>query len=329
MKDQLPLLFMYKFIFNLEASEDMRLPEYKGSMFRGAFGWSFRNAVCVTKKSSCSDCMLMNQCAYFKIFETEAPDNNIWFLKGVRKTPHPFIIHPPPEDKRDYKKGEVLKVGLTIFGEMVKYFPFFVYTFQQMGKQGLSVNRNKFRLTGVSSINNEGKEELVFEVATDRLTTEYQQIKADESSSEQSSDIKEFTLEFLTPARLQKEGTTLSNPCRVTLELLVALLERRYYSLSHLFCNAGYKKYPSFLVNGRGRITENKLYFHDWERYSSRQDRKIELGGFRGEIKIEGDISFLLPLFSTGVNIHIGKNTIFGLGKYRLLYSVDNQPDKN
>ncbi len=44
------------------------------------------------------------------------------------------------------------------------------------------------------------------------------------------------------------------------------------------------------------------------------------LGGWIGEITYKGDFQKYLPLLRLGEHIHVGKATVFGLGKYRIIY---------
>jgi len=48
-----------KFEFEIEAVDDLHLPPYKGSTFRGAFGHAFRRVSCSEKqRTTCDDCPL-------------------------------------------------------------------------------------------------------------------------------------------------------------------------------------------------------------------------------------------------------------------------------
>jgi len=58
------------------------------------------------------------------------------------------------------------------------------------------------------------------------------------------------------------------------------------------------------------------LRWHDWERYSARQDARMKLGGFVGRVTYRGDPRLFLPLLRLGELVHVGKGTSFGLGKY-------------
>ena len=66
------------------------------------------------------------------------------------------------------------------------------------------------------------------------------------------------------------------------------------------------------------RVKEKKLRWHDWERYSGRQETRMKMGGFLGEIIFEGEIGPFMPLIKAGEILHVGKGTSFGLGKYRI-----------
>ena len=57
--------------FNLTPPEARRLPAFKGSLLRGAFGNALRRTVCVTgPKQFCAECFLNRRCVNTKIFQT-------------------------------------------------------------------------------------------------------------------------------------------------------------------------------------------------------------------------------------------------------------------
>ncbi|GJQ64196.1 MAG: CRISPR-associated protein Cas6 [Melioribacteraceae bacterium] len=306
---------IHKYNFRLEALEDMNLPEYKGSMFRGAFGWAFRKAVCVTRQKTCENCMLQSHCSYFKVFETEIPENNLWFLKGVKKTPHPFVIHPPQNGKKYYKKGEMLTLGLTIFGEYVSLLPFFVFTIQQMGKAGISYKRSNYELIAGYNFNEAGDEKLIFKNSDGTVSTNSMPFfeKPEISPNNNLGNIK---LHFTTPLRIQKDAKILKNPADVSFEILVKNLYRRLQVVYSLFCNVN----PDFNYESIPDISSkvNNLKFNDWQRFSNRQNSKVNMGGFEGEISFDNVPAEFISLFHYASKLNIGKNTVFGLGQYEV-----------
>ncbi len=72
------------------------------------------------------------------------------------------------------------------------------------------------------------------------------------------------------------------------------------------------------------KIYESHIRWHDWERYSSSQDRFMKLGGIIGEIYYTGDFAMLLPYLKMAENLHVGKGTSFGLGRYKMMISADH-----
>ncbi len=68
------------------------------------------------------------------------------------------------------------------------------------------------------------------------------------------------------------------------------------------------------------KVKESNLIWVDWERYSNRQEEKMKMGGFTGSAAFGGDFEEFSQLILIGEQIHVGKGTSFGLGKYEILY---------
>ncbi|MFN3595527.1 MAG: CRISPR system precrRNA processing endoribonuclease RAMP protein Cas6, partial [Thiobacillaceae bacterium] len=64
--------------------------------------------------------------------------------------------------------------------------------------------------------------------------------------------------------------------------------------------------------------SHKRLRWQDWTRYSSRQQKKMDLGGVVGEWRLVGDLSPFAPFLHLGQWLHVGKEATFGLGGYRL-----------
>src|SRR5262245_56634986 len=63
------------------------------------------------------------------------------------------------------------------------------------------------------------------------------------------------------------------------------------------------------------RVTRARLGWRDLARYSNRQRRTVSLGGFVGELEVEGDLEPFLPLLQMAEQVHVGKGATFGLGR--------------
>ena len=73
------------------------------------------------------------------------------------------------------------------------------------------------------------------------------------------------------------------------------------------------------LVARAGAVTTeaSDLKWIDWTRYSRRQKSTMQLGGLTGSVTFRGDIAEFLPLLDFCTQVHIGKQTSFGLGRIR------------
>ena len=122
------------FRFYCQALVPLFLPTYKGSALRGGFGNVFKQVVCIEKNQDCLRCMLRAKCSYSFIFETpplgETGKNTNYF-------PHPFIIEPPLTPQQNYQPDEEFAFNLLLIGRAIEYLPYFVYTFDELGRKGL------------------------------------------------------------------------------------------------------------------------------------------------------------------------------------------------
>ncbi|HHT9145919.1 MAG TPA: hypothetical protein ACFYD4_09605, partial [Candidatus Wunengus sp. YC61] len=147
----LETFWLAKFRFTICAKEHIRFPTYKGSAFRGGFGYAFKRVVCVTKNRECDDCILKQKCIYSYIFETPPPEDTE-MLRLYPKVPHPFVIEPPITEKQTFEPGETFSFHLILIGNAIDYLPYFIYTFTELGKQGIGQGRGKYDLVQVEGI---------------------------------------------------------------------------------------------------------------------------------------------------------------------------------
>ncbi|MBZ0181535.1 MAG: CRISPR system precrRNA processing endoribonuclease RAMP protein Cas6 [Melioribacteraceae bacterium] len=311
----IPQIPVYKFKFQLEALEDMNLPKYKGSMFRGAFGTAFRRSVCVTKLKFCDNCILKSQCSYFNIFETEIPGNNIKVLNKVKKHPHPFVLHPPLEQRREYSRGEVINLNLTIFGKYITHFPYFLLTIIKMGQSGISYKRCKLEVLNVTNLLSDHGTKIIYKNADSKLNTKYEPINFTNILKLFPSKNADIKLRFLTPLRIQNGSNIIYDKGLINFDLIFRNVLRRLNIISKLYCDSE-EEINLYLPD---IITlENKLKLFKWERYSNRQQDKIEMNGFVGSIIFKGVSPEAVKLIKLASFMNIGKNTVFGLGEYDL-----------
>jgi CRISPR-associated endoribonuclease Cas6 len=343
-----------QFQFLLKALDCINLPVYKGSIFRGAFGHAFKKVVCVhpvrksreesnvsktilkpdpavgqrgiisngvTRENICDSCLLKGKCVYSYIFETPPPSNT----SRMRKypfAPHPFIITPPLEEKRTYRQNDTLSFELTLIGKSIDYLPYFIYTFDEMGKMGIGKGRGKYQLENVgqrTKVKGEGleKEEakLIYSGRDKTLKNNFMVLRVDDLSSFSDLPPSTLHLRFLTPTRLKFDGSLSPKP---EFHILIRNLLRRISLLSYFHCEEELGlDFKGLIERSKDvKVKKQNLSWFDWERYSNRQETKMKMGGFIGSITFEGNLKEFLPLIMLGEYIHVGKGTSFGLGKY-------------
>ncbi|MFN3480860.1 MAG: CRISPR system precrRNA processing endoribonuclease RAMP protein Cas6 [Thermodesulfovibrionales bacterium] len=318
-----------KYTFTIEAVEELHLPYYKGSTFRGGFGNMFRRVVCALRRQDCTDCMLKSRCIYAYVFETPPHDGaDIMNMHKYEKVPHPFVIEPPEinsklkfQDLKIISPGRRIDFNLILIGRATDYLPYFIYTFDELGKNGIGKGRGRYRLIEVNSGSMllRHLSEPIYHEATKTIK------KTDTDVIDIPDDFRPvdsyttITLHLITPLRIKYNRDLV-----VTLEfhILIRNLLRRLGLIYYFHCG---NQEP--LWNHRDiikhaetiKIRDTNLKWFDWERYSSRQDSRMKLGGLTGKITYEGNLEPFLPIIKAGEILHAGKNTSFGLGKYKII----------
>ena len=297
-----------RFKITLTPKETLFLPAYKGSTFRGGFGYAFKRVVCANREAECKDCLLREKCVYAYVFETPPPkDTEI--MRKYPAAPHPFVIEPPLDPKREFREGEELTFGLVLIGRAIDCLPYFIFTFEELGRIGLGRGKGKYLLKEVQD--EQGK--VIYRGQEKCLREGFLIINPADFDPPSSSSL---TLHFLTPTRIKYQENLTKD---LEFHILMRALLRRIFLLSYFHCD---KRKPDFsnLITASQKIKTEKqnLMWYDWERYSSRQDRRMKLGGFVKEITYSGDLEEFLPFLLLGSYIHVGKGATFGLGKYRI-----------
>lgn len=310
-----------KYKITYRVKEPITFPYYKGSTLRGGFGYVFRRLCCVNSRvKSCLDCALKDKCAYTYIFETAPPLNGK--LKNLSQIPRPFVIEPSLEKKSQYQPDEVLQFGLVLFGRAIDYLPYFIYTFKELGNSGfgkrINGKRSKCFLENGYNISTDSKGELIYSGRDETIRNINNNIEIKNSLRAQLNNSNIVSLKFLTPTRIKYKNGLVVNP---EFHIILRSLLHRLSALFYFHCGEELRVDYKSLTNQAEdvKIKENKTFWQELERYSTRQKEKLKFGGFLGEVTYEGDIKPFLPFVLLGQYTHIGKNCTFGLGKYQII----------
>jgi len=306
--------------------EPTALPWYKGSVLRAAFGRAFRKMCCSPDRGDCPTCLLRSTCAYARVFESGPPSGTDRFQ--YRAVPRPFVIAPPLETKVVHKAGERFAFHLVLVGEAVGYLPYFVAALHEMGAAGLghrvgASGHGTLRLEGLDAVRPGGRAEPVYRSGDNLLRGGCWAEPAPAWWGEAEPEVRsgQLTIRFLTMTRLVSDEHLQGRP---EFPLLVRSLLRRVSALAQCYCGHALAiDYRAVVAAAEQvRLARDQTRWVEWTRYSARQQTAMQLGGIVGEAGYEGPPEVLLamwPLLALGVQLHVGKQPTFGLGRYEVV----------
>ncbi len=309
----LDLLPLARYRLEWQVTAPVRLPDYAGSMLRGAFGHALRSLACMTRTKTCDGCELIANCPYPALFAPPAPTAHA--LQKFSQVPVPYVIEPPEWGARVLAVGEVFSFNQVLIGSALRELPLVILAWRRALGRGIGTGEGKAELQRVVHCAETGETE-IHRPDTGALLDHERKVSL---RSTACAEAQRATLRFHTPLRLQQNGRALP-PERLDARTLLMALARRASLLSEFHCGAPLiEDFPALSTACAGLREEKRLAWRDWTRYSSRQQQKMALGGAIGDWTLEGDLALFLPLLRLGEWLHVGKETAFGLGRYTLL----------
>jgi hypothetical protein len=315
--DLLQTFRLAQYRVTLTARESISMPRYAGSTLRGGFGQAFRKLVCTMRSMECRDCTLKGVCPYAYIFET-APPEDAAQLRGYSDVPRPFVIDPL-ETHGDCQTGKSFQFLLTLIGRAIDHLPYFLVSFRELGEIGIGRGRGRFQLTEVVAESGARKGESVYSWETQMVTNLDNALSFHDIRQEATDwPADQLTVHFLTPTRITYDGR-LSD--ELPFHVLIQRLMGRISALSYFHCGESLQMdFKEFIAQAaQVQTVKSHLRWHDWTRYSARQDSRMKLGGLLGRITYAGGLKPFLPFIALGQYTHVGKNATFGLGKYNIV----------
>ena len=296
----------------LRAQAPARLPPFKGSMLRGAFGHALRRTVCsMGPEQPCESCRLRRACVNTRIFETFVEGTPPPLLRGLPTSPRPYVFEPG-DGRRDFAPGDPLQFGLLLIGQAAELQAYALLAVERMAQAGLGSNRAPFALDRVEARAPDGASVLLF---AEGRPLGPAAVPPSLPSTEGLPGSR-ATVHLHTPLRLKMQGGLAET---VDFRDLTFAMVRRVLELAWFHVpGAGESidwNFRPLLHLAEAVACAPRLAWHDWERYSNRQQTKMTLGGLVGTLEIEGDLAPFAPLLRAAEILHVGKNTTFGLGK--------------
>ena len=301
---QLPIA-RYRFTF--QPDTELVLPPYAASTLRGVFGHALLNTVCTCWEPS-QDGVHPADCPYSHIFATPYNDK----LPGSRKHHplQPYVIETPfKQQLQIYPAGSDYQFQIVLTGGARHMLPLIKAVFEYAFKKGIARQNVRCSLKNLEVETPDGWQGIL----------EHGIIPLHPNTISLPQHFpSDVSIQLLTPLtirydkKVMKAGQlTESMFLRQAIRDISAIatthwehpLEGRFQELIR----------ATELVRGRKSLTDTK-----WKRHSNRQQRDMTYQGVMGEWTFYDLPTELSALLYIGQWLHIGKETTFGHGGYRI-----------
>lgn len=301
-----------RYRFQFTVTRPIHLPDWSGSLLRGAFGHALRRLSCMLRQPECGDCPLLRTCPYPAIFAPPVVERDIQY--SISQPSAPYLIEPERWGACQLKIGETLRFDMVLMGRALRELPLITQAWKNAGEHGLGPGDGTAELREIHYLLPSEQPISIYNPENKRLA----EIPLHPVICPPVEHINEITLRLISPLRLQENGHPLS-AARLTPGALLRAAIRRAALMSALYGNGTPDwDFKSLVQQAASVEGEKDLYWQDWTRRSARQKQTMQLGGVMGNWKLRGDLQPFWTALHLGTWLHVGKETVFGLGRYAL-----------
>jgi hypothetical protein len=299
----------------LQATQAVAWPHFAGSTLRGAFGRALRRAACITGQDQCTGCPLRNSCAYGVVFDPAAPARPLHpsFRDGLPR----YLVQPPALGACQLPAGHTQNFDLLLLPGTHAHHSLIAHTLRS------AVEKELFQTGQFQLVHTQISQESVPPSLPHMLDS------SNATPENTHPSTAHLTLRWLTPLRLQQQGKPIFKPQQLDAPGLVRALLRRQMQWQQITdqkpstpsSSAATEPQDPLRCAQACTLDTRRLQWHDIQRHSGTQNQKLPLGGLIGTATLSGPtaaLHTLLPLLQLGEQLHIGKETVMGLGRYRL-----------
>lgn len=301
-----------KLHFTVVLLTDAILPVDKVSALRGGMGEMLLRANCVRDRT-CKSCDFESECIVRRTMYSkyEIVPRFVTTDDSVG-----YILECENYDE-EFREGDSLRFQLILFGRTIVYFNQYMQAFYALGMEGIGKEHTRYRIQSVTNTQNEP----LFSSNSAVYMKNYNVQTLDTYVMYRMNEINSLDCQnrliFHTPATLKYQGKFLKS---YNMEAIWNAILRRIYMLE-CFEGLTYTVYDVEELKDivLPDIVEQEMRSVSVQRYSSTQDRKMILSGIKGIVQLDLIPDQMLPFLIAGELMHIGKNTSFGFGRYRVM----------
>lgn len=300
-----------KIHFILTFTEETVMPKDKVSGFRGGIGEMMLRSGCVRKRE-CEKCDFLEECPVQKIMYAKCKITP----KSVTEGESMGYIFECEDKTEYYQEGDNLELTLVLFGSNILYFRQYVQALAMLGVEGIGKNQSHFTISAILNGHREPitegtsifMERYLIETLKDYVEYRRKRIGSPEF----------LRIDFVSPTAVKYQGELLES---FDLDAIYRSILRRIYMLD-CFEGIAFEEELKF-VELPYTMAKQEVYAEKVRRFSNHKQQKMVLTGITGHVHLERkesgqDTERFLNVLLAGEILHLGKNTSFGFGKYRI-----------
>ena len=297
-----------KLHFTIEFQEDTILPKHKVSAIRGGVGEMLLQANCVRDRK-CENCDFCSECIVQRTMYSQFEIKPSFVTTGESVG----YVYECTDYREKFLEGDRLEFNLLLFGKNIVYFNQYMQAIYALGQQGLGKNFSHFRVVEVRN----SKQHPILSGDDSLNMANYEILRVEEyvehRRAQIKSDLQSYKLTFVTPLTLKYQGEFIQE---FRMDAITASVRRRIYMLD---CFEGIDNEWYREMSTVPEVIKQESRLQGVERYSSRKNEKMMLRGIKGFLETGPMEEEVLAMLLAGELLHIGKNTSFGFGQYKLV----------
>ena len=300
-----------KYRISFSVVKPFKISFMAGSSIRGSFGNTLRKIACMTHLKDCNSCPLHDSCPYTCIFVPPVPEKET--IQKFSNIPLGYLLEVPVENEHVYEIGEKFSFNIVLFGYTINHLSLIVFALIKSMQNNIAHGKAVF--STLEHYDSEGNTTVIYQQGDSKISDHDKYLVLPEGANTVSS----VRLKFLTPLRLQKDGKICKPETMTARDFLMPLFRRigllfEFYTEIHLNLDYGklgeeFEKIEIF----------TSMQWKDYFRFSSRQNKKMNIGGYIGELELKNISPIVRQFLDLGMYTHVGKNVTFGLGQFSII----------
>jgi len=290
--------------FIVQLLENAVLPDRKEVVLRGGIGEMLLKQYCIRNRK-CEECDFTNSCIAQNFMYAKYKKKPDFVTTGESMG----YVLSTEDNKTQYKRGERLNFTLTLFGDTIAYLNPIIQTVHILGQSGLGEKRARYQIEaiknrhGVAILENGNiyYENYRIEMLEDYVKERKKQL------------VNPHKIIFPVPLAVKYKSEFIDE---FDIRAILNSVTRRIYMLG---CYEGKEVEEKRFYENLPLVKEQKSKVYKINRYSTRTKQHMPLKGIVGEMKFDYLDGEILDYLLAGEITHIGKNTRFGLGKYKII----------